>query len=366
MLNNTKINKATINKRVLIAPLDWGLGHTTRCIPIINELLLQGFEVIIAASGAGAVLLQTEFPTIEILPIVNYNITYSKTKKGLPLKLLLQLPKIIATKNEENKWLQKIIVTHKIDIVISDNRLGLFSKKAYCIFITHQLKMKAGIGFFDTVLQRFSYGFINKYNECWVPDAESTDNLSGELSHPLRMPDVPTKYIGILSRFKKTAKEKNIDLLVVLSGPEPQRSIFENILLQQTKELSLKMVLVRGLPNEDRKLLNNNSNLQILNHANAAALNDLLLASKIVLSRGGYTSVMDFCVLQQQAIFVPTAGQTEQEYLAHYLSAKKYCITMLQQGFNLEKALKEFEATKLVDYPASDTSLLSSAIKALQ
>src|SRR5215211_2777028 len=155
-------------KRILVAPLDWGLGHATRCIPIIKELLSHGHEVILAAEGPVKILLKQEFPDIECLYLNGYRINYAETKKGLLLKLIVQLPKLFLSVWRERRWLQKAIEKNKIDIVISDNRFGLSNKKIYSIFITHQLLIKAP--FLERWLQKLNYYFINQYAECWVPD----------------------------------------------------------------------------------------------------------------------------------------------------------------------------------------------------
>jgi uncharacterized protein (TIGR00661 family) len=361
---NININKINVQKRVLVAPLDWGLGHATRCIPIITALRAQGLEVFIGAEKAGAALLQKEFPSIKIIPLNGYNISYSETKRFFLWKMIVQFPKIIMAIKREKNWVKKIIDDYKIDIVISDNRFGLYNNNAHCIFITHQLKIKTGNSFTEKIAQKINYKYINRFNEGWIIDEEGNDNLAGDLSHPKLLPHLPLKYIGALSRFKKYVVEKKYDLLVILSGPEPQRTIFENILLEQIQVLKLDIVVVRGLPSEENIL--EVGDIKIYNHLRAASLNELILASKTIIARSGYTTVMDIAALQQKAIFVPTPGQTEQEYLAAYLSEKKYCLAETQDGFNLQAALDKLEKVTLVPYPTLENKLLQYAINALR
>jgi uncharacterized protein (TIGR00661 family) len=353
-------------KKVLVAPLDWGLGHATRCIPIVNELLLQGFEVVLGAEDSIASLFKVEFPALKIILLKGYKVAYSRQKMFFLWKMLVQIPKIFFAIKNENKWLTEIIETHKIDIVLSDNRFGLYNKNAHCIFITHQLNIKTGNRFTEKIAQKINYNYINKYNECWIIDDASKNNLAGSLSHPEEKPAIPLHYISALSRFKYTSVEKTNDLLMVLSGPEPQRTIFENILLAQIKNLKIKMTLVRGLPNELLQLKNENSTLSILNHCNAEELNKIILSSKIIISRSGYTSVMDYAILQQKVIYVPTPGQTEQEYLAKYLSEKKYAVTSSQLGFDITTALKVLSTSTLLPYPVFNETALVATIKELQ
>jgi predicted glycosyltransferase len=362
--NSVNINKKKVQKRVLIAPLDWGLGHATRCVPIITALLAQGFHVFIGTEKAGAALLKKEFSELEIIPLQGYRVSYSKKGEGFLWKMITQIPAISSAIKRENNWLKKIITDYKIDIVISDNRFGLYNKNVHCIFITHQLQIKTGNSFTENIAQKINYKYINRFNECWVIDEEGVNNLAGDLSHPKKLPNLPLKYIGALSRFKKYAAEKKYDLLAILSGPEPQRTIFENILIGQMQKLKLSIVLVRGLPEEKEKL--EIPHFEMYNHLPAAVLNELILKSKIILARSGYTTVMDIAALQQKAIFIPTPGQTEQEYLATFLSEKKYCIVEKQDRFNLYKALDRLENTKLISYPKTENTLLQAAISTIQ
>ena len=354
------------SKRVLVAPLDWGLGHATRCIPIITAFEAQGFVVLIAAEKNGAALLAKEFPHIKILPLQGYRVSYSKNKYLFFAKMLSQLNKIKTAIIHENKWLKKIIEEYKIDIVVSDNRYGLHNKKAYNIFVTHQLFIKTGNRFTEWLAQKINYNYINNFNECWVPDEEGNENLAGALSHSLIQPKIPVKYIGVLSRFTKIVVEKNIDLLVMLSGPEPQRTMLEKILLKQLNETKLKTILVRGLPAETTKIFSENKTVEIINHLPANDLNKLINSAKIVVSRSGYSTVMDLAVLQQPSILIPTPGQTEQEYLAKYLAEKKYCITADQKGFNLQKEIEKINKISLQKFPITEDNLLQKLINALK
>ena len=355
-----------IRKRVLVAPLDWGLGHTTRCIPIIQELLHQDFIVLLTAEGDSAHLLRKEFPSLTILSLKGYKISYSKTKSFFKLKLFGQIPKILKAIKQEHTWLNQIIKEHKIDIVVSDNRYGLYNINIKSIFITHQLAIETGNAFTNWLVQKLNYRQINKFDQCWIPDNEVPFDLAGKLSHPKEIPIVPTKYIGILSRVKKETAEKNIDLLVLISGPEPQRTALENMMLLQMKKVSFKMVLVRGLPGVANKLINENTALQIYDHLPAIELSRLIQSSKIVIARSGYSTIMDLIALQQTAVLIPTPGQTEQEYLAEYLAAKKYFLAAQQIEFNLVNELNNFKSVELEILPPAENKKLREAIICLK
>jgi len=340
-----EINISGQGKRVLIAPLDWGLGHATRCIPIIYDLIGRGFEVIIAADGPIKILLKKEFSHVVFTELGGYNISYSRRGPWLPVKLFLQLPKLLWSIYSEKKWLAKFIRENNIDLVISDNRLGLFHKTTACIYITHQLKIKTGNRFTEWLAQKIHYFFINKYSTCWVPDNESGNDLAGELSHPKKLPAVPVKYIGPLSRFEKNIVEKKYDLLVLLSGPEPQRTILENLMLVELKNFKGTALLVRGLPgNIKNDSLKMENSITVADHLSSHELNDAILQAGLVISRSGYTTIMDLVKLQQKAIFIPTPSQPEQEYLAAYLMQRKIFLSSPQYNFSLDKALREAAA----------------------
>ena len=184
-------------KRILICPLDWGLGHATRCIPIIRLLLAKNAEIIVAADAGPLALLKQEFPQLTFIQLKGYNIQYPKSG-SMKVKMLLSIPKIVNGIKEEHEALDKIIDKHKIDIVISDNRYGCWSKKIKSIFITHQLMIKAPFG--ENVLHKKVLKYIDNYDECWVPDVADSVNLSGDLTHKYTIPK-NTFFVGALSRF---------------------------------------------------------------------------------------------------------------------------------------------------------------------
>jgi uncharacterized protein (TIGR00661 family) len=326
--------------RILIAPLDWGLGHATRCIPIISTLIKQHCTVIVAAEGAVKTLLQKEFPVLQFIELRGYSIKYSRSKYWMPVKLLLQLPKIMYRIYAENRWLKKAIKENSIDAVIADNRMGLYHKKIPCIYITHQLTIKTGNRFTERIAQKIHYHYINKFRACWVPDAEGDLNLAGALSHPVIMPKALVTYVGSLSRFEKKEAAIKYDLCIILSGPEPQRTIFEKIILVGIEKMQEKIILIRGLPQETKALELKNNPIEIKNYLGADELSTIIQQSKIIISRCGYSTVMDLVKLQKKAILVPTPGQTEQEYLGKYLQEQKLFLSVDQSSFSLPQALK--------------------------
>lgn len=333
-------NKNYSSVNILVAPLDWGLGHATRCIPIITALLENGCNVIIAADGKVKNILQKEFPQLECITLKGYNISYARKGWMLPLTIFLQIPKILLAIYKENRWLKKISADYHLHMVISDNRYGLYNKSLTSVFIIHQLYIKARFVWMEKIIQQIHNRFLSRFTYCWVPDFSGKENLAGVLSHPeVVLPNV--SYIGGLSRMEsQPSVTQRYDYCIILSGPEPQRSIFERKIVEELKSAQLKVLLVRGLPGEDVKPLNiDNKNVHIANHLSARDLNAAIVASGFVISRCGYTTVMDLVKLKKKAVLVPTPGQTEQEYLANYLEQKKYFYTIPQHLFNLQAAV---------------------------
>ncbi len=351
------INKITNKTKVLVAPLDWGLGHTTRCIPIIKLLTAHNAEVLLAAEGTSAALLKEAFPELKILSLKGYRIRYASNRKLFFMGMLAQLPKIRSVINNEHKWLKKIVQQYKIDAVIADNRFGFSHASIPCVYITHQLFIETNSDILNKLAQKIHYSYINKFSECWVPDHKEGNGFAGILSHPKKPPLIPVVYTGILSRCKKILTEKKNDLLIILSGPEPQRSIFENILLQQINNISGSINFVRGLPGSKQQLQIDNKNVSVHNHLPADELNVLIQQSRMIVARCGYSTIMDLAVLQQHAILVPTPGQTEQEYLATYLKEKRYFFTISQQHFLLNNVLEEIK-----DFDFADIDLVPSQL----
>jgi uncharacterized protein (TIGR00661 family) len=326
--------------RILVAPLDWGLGHTTRCIPIIRKLINDGNEVFLAGEGSQETILRTEFPDLPFLQLPGYRIRYGRTAAGLTLQMIRQVKKIRTSIKAENEWLQKNAEEYQFDAVVSDNRYGLYHEQLNCIFMTHQLHIKTGLGnWSERIIQNRNYHYINRFKCCWVPDQENANNLAGELSHPKKLPAVPVHYIGPVSRFKINNTEKTKDhLVILLSGPEPQRSILEEIMLPQLYDYNGTVTMVRGLPGS-LTIIPSTEKLTIYNHLPASALNDELAKASLVIARSGYSTVMDLYCLNKKAILIPTPGQAEQQYLADYLSNKKLFTSVPQRSFSLERVL---------------------------
>lgn len=325
-------------KRVMVAPLDWGLGHATRCIPIIHELLALECEVLLAGSGQSLQLLKQEFPHVNSIELPGYAPVYPASG-SMMFKLALQTGKFMRVVVKEQNLVTKIIADEKIDIIVSDNRYGCYSNKIPCVFITHQPKLRAapGWGWLGFLANAMINRFINKYTFCWIPDYPGSV-LTGALSNTSSQ---KFKFIGPLSRFKngESSNEKKYDVLALISGPEPQRSIFESLLTNHLVESGLKALLVRGVVDNNEKKLSDR--VEMVDHLNSESLETAILESELIISRSGYSTIMDLVKLGKKAVFVPTPGQTEQEYLAKRFTELGIAYSINQNSFSLRDALAE-------------------------
>ena len=328
--------------RILVAPLDWGLGHATRCIPIIKELLEHECEVFLAGEGDQQQLLQREFPQLPFLSLKGYRVKYARSAIGVLVSIIRQTHHILNAIRNENAWLKNKIKEYEFDAVIADNRYGLHHFSIPCVFITHQLIIKSPLGeWTEKILQKRNYRFISHFAQCWVPDEAGENNLAGELSHPEKMPGVPLKYIGPLSRFHTSEKEAKKDhLLIILSGPEPQRTILKNKIIDELSHYNGTATVLRGRPSSGILIPSTNM-IRFYNHLCAEELLKEMEQAEYIISRCGYSTIMDLAQLQKKSILIPTPGQTEQEYLARYLSKKQIAYCISQKEFSLTAALKE-------------------------
>lgn len=348
--NTGKITKGL----VVYAPLDWGMGHTTRSIPIIRTLLQENYNVIIACKSSQKTILQAEFPALTFKELKGYSITYGRNSWFTTLKIIFQIPKILTNIKFENRWIDQLLTETRPDFIISDNRYGFYNTKVKSILITHQLQIRSGLGkFIDKLVQQQLYRILHHFNCCWIPDFENPyQNLAGTLSHPQTASPIPVTYIGALSRLQScTTDNKNGAILCLLSGPEPQRSILEEKIIGEAGTLNKPVILVRGIT-ESKPILSYPSNLTLIDYLGANKLKDYICSASLVISRAGYTSVMDFARVGCKAVLIPTPGQAEQEYLANHLESIQFAPFLQQNDFSLGVALEKAAAFKYLPFNA--------------
>jgi len=315
-----------------VAPLNWGLGHATRCIPIIRALEINGFTPIIASDGIALQLLEKEFPHLQTLKLPSYEIEYAKNGADFKWKLIKNSPKMIDAIFTEKKVVKKWIKEYNLHGIISDNRLGVYSKKIPSVFITHQLNVLSGKT--TWISSKLHQHFIKKFAECWVPDIERLPNLTGKLGH-LKKNKLNLQYIGPLSRLEKKDVPIQYDLMVILSGPEPQRTYLEQNLKKEVQRFEGKVIFIKGVVESEQKM-ETDEHVTYYNFMTSEQIETAFNESAMVLCRSGYTTVMDLAKLGKKAFFIPTPGQFEQEYLAKRFKRNGQAPYAKQDDFMIE------------------------------
>lgn len=340
----------------MVAPLDWGLGHITRSIPIIENLLQRGHEVITCGNEVCKLIYEKEFKNLKHIYIEGYEPYYSSynSQGWVMLKQLIKFKRII---KKERNFAEKITTQNNIDVIISDNRYGFRSNQTKNIFICHQIQLIAP-PIIQTILRRINKSLIKKFDFCWIPDEKQ--NLSGKLSE---YNNNHTFRIGNLSRFKEiiiSNKQFTYEFLAVISGPEPQRKIIENKLIEAFQKQKSKCAIINGkLSKEQSKI----KNIDFFSHQSKDDFIKLISETKTIICRSGYTSIMDLSVIQKEAILIPTPGQTEQEYLAKYHNKKSKIGFLYQNNFTLKNA-KNLRGK--IKKTSSSRKLLEEAIKKIE
>ncbi len=316
---------------ILFTVLNWGLGHASRSIPLISYLNKMGCNVYLASDGEALELLKREFPEITSFTLPSYDIHYAH--RSMVLNMFRQSPKILSRISKEKAETKAIVKKHSIKFIISDNRYGSISPNCQNYFICHQIGIQTNSKAINKALRLVHTRFINKFDECWIPD-DHQHSLAGNISHPKGLKKY--KFLGALSRLKESNEKKDIDVLVILSGPEPQREIFENKLLELLESSTLNIEFIRGTEKKGSKR-NTNRHINVHDLCSSKMIEDKMNRTKLVICRSGYSSIMDLVSMNQKAILIPTPGQTEQIYLAKHLHSHPLFQTIQQK--NLKESL---------------------------
>jgi len=335
-------SNTVVLKRILVTPLNWGLGHVARCIPIIRALEEMGVEVMLASDGVALHLLKAECPHLPAFELPSYHIRYESP--NMVRNIAWQLPRITYAIRAEQWATERLVQEHGVDGIISDNRYGCFSKRTRCAFITHQLNLQVPNAALEWAANWVLRLALSKFHDIWVPDVAGTPNLSGKLSHGPEPVSSKIQFIGPLTRLEKYESSPEYDVAVVLSGPEPQRSILEQRLLEQAMTLPRKFIFIRG-KTQSREQYFVSENVEVVSYLTSKDLNEVLMASKVLVCRSGYSSIMDLTALGKKALLIPTPGQTEQEYLAQYLSEQQLFLSQSQDALDLEAGLNGLSRT---------------------
>lgn len=404
--------------RVLISPLSWGFGHAGRMIPLALELERRGCEVIFAADALLTKMIAPELPGIKTVVIPGLKIRYSRFMPQY-LAIFLQLPVIVASAVREHATLRRLAKELNPMVIISDNRFGFYHKRIFSVYVTHQVRIAfpALLAFLEPLAAWMHRMIISRYDLCLVPDYRGSENLSGRLSHGGRLP-ANIAFIGPLSRFgvacnepfppvrakskpiatcrsgesdSFTADQMKAEPLqpgrgappaplpqpyacLILSGPEPQRSL----LLRKVSEslrgypltvlsatppaaptspeaspapaaptppaalpsseappppeapIPLKAPIPPEAPPTPEASLSPGQTIHLITGADTTTMRQIITGASLVIARAGYTSVMELVSLGVGAVLIPTPGQTEQKYLGRHLDGRYGFIAMNQ------------------------------------
>jgi len=340
-------------KRVLVAPLDWGSGHATRCIPVIRALLAQNAIPVLAGSKRVLARLNADFPELEQVHLPDLEIKYSKILPAW-LAVLLQAALIKKVISKEKYLLKGIVHQHKIDAVISDNRYGLSGSGVPSVIITHQLNLPIpwALRIFGFIAQNYVNKMLSKFDEVWVPDVEGKPNFSGKLSEIKTRKNV--HFIGPLSRFENEQSQTQIkyDVAIILSGPAPQPEIMLQSILQNLPA-TVKQVVILSVNEYPVLKVSNDVTINWKINASDDEFSSSLEASTFIIARSGYSTLMDLIQLNRNAILIPTPGQTEQNYLTRHFEEHFGCVAMHQNAISaeaMERKMRELSLKKGCDF----------------
>jgi hypothetical protein len=323
------------NYNILICPLEWGLGHAGRMIPLASKLLDRQNTVFIGAGKEHTDFFRNELQGLIYIDFPGFTTRYSR---HLPqyIALLLKTPLLFYHIIAEHIRLKRIIHENKIDIVISDNRIGLWNSRIKTVYVTHQpvIPLPEKLKFLEWIGILFHRYFIRKYSFCFIPDLPGEINFSGRLTHKVKLPG-NTRFIGILSRFTSRSfsshdnKAGYLHNTLILSGPEPQKGILREKIVMALEQDELPTVILEGKPADPGGNIMSGKIISY-NHLPANEMQDIIIGSEHIVTRSGYTTIMELISLNCTALLIPTPGQTEQEYLAEYLSGKGWFTTLQQ------------------------------------
>jgi hypothetical protein len=287
--------------------------------------LEQGDEVVLAGDGESLLLLQRHFPQLRVIQLPSLELRYAANdqQRGFYLRAI---PALLRFTIADHYYLRQQLAIEHFDVIISDNRFGLFTRQTRCVYITHQLyvRLPRRLRIFQPLARALHACVFKRYHEVWVPDfANSENSLAGELCHGGCF-DTYVKYIGPLSRFtssegtpKELRRNSEYSVVAILSGLEPQRSMFEQAILERYANMPDKVLIVRGKVAEAQTIISRNNITMVASLSDQALLEAMEQASTII-ARSGYSTIMDLAVLGllYKAELHPTPGQSEQEYLA--------------------------------------------------
>lgn len=323
---------------IIYSICSWGLGHATRSLPILRQLINENHHLTVISHDRSLQLLKNELKdAVEYEDIPDYPMLVSKNTQQFIAKSLVYWPLFIKRMESGLQHLGKLLKDIPCDRIISDGRYDMYSKHIPSFFISHQIRIMnpLRLHLFERGSEIFNEFFFKRFQDIIIPDYKE-NNLSGDLSHNLKKIDEnQLHYVGLLSDFEKKSLNKDIDYFISLSGPEPQRTILEQKIRTQLNHLNGTVIMSLGKTEET--ISTPDDHIKIYSYLSKEKRENLLNRSKLVISRSGYSTIMDLAVIGTQAFMIPTPGQIEQEYLAQHLKQTNICHSTTQHNLNLSE-----------------------------
>lgn len=361
--------------KVLIAPLDWGLGHATRCVPIIREYLRQGAHVEIAVVKSNAAFFRGAFPNLRQRLVPSYNIVYPKHGYNMGLWLVKNGAHLNKVIRFEHRFAEEMVERHHYDVLVSDNRFGFYSHKAKSIYMTHQRRIAFPpmLSAFESMGIMWHCSIMRHFDEVWVPDIPGAPGYAGNMSHVKFCPR-PVKYVGLLSRFQDARQTANpletvsvnepkgpYQFVAVVSGVEPARGRFEKRLADIFGSIPGRHAIIQGRPSAGIKTWTE-GNTDYFTHLPDDQFANVIKSAKWIVSRGGYSTIMDMAVLGAKCVLVPTPGQYEQVVLARDLSKSHQAVALGEEELNKDSLLDSVDECDVQIPAAQNNDLLKTAV----
>jgi uncharacterized protein (TIGR00661 family) len=324
--------------KILVSPLAWGLGHATRDVSIINDLIARGHTVGVAATGIALELLTREFPDLEFYDVPDYPSPY--TSSGFSVARVMALfPLMVKNIAREHRIISRIVKRERYDLVISDNRFGAFAADVPSLFISHQIRFSTpgAIESVERTMEVFNSRYHRHFERVIVPDnPPGPRSLSGKLGNARRPLTKRRAYwAGIITDIRKQDLPQDIDYLVSISGPKVTKDALRKVIMDQIGGLAGTKVILLGDPGADFEQRPDGDTL-VKSHVDRREMAELLNRARFVITRSGYTTVMELAELEKKEIlFTPTPGQTEQEYLSAYYEQMGWVHSVPQNGLDL-------------------------------
>ena len=290
-------------KRVLFSALNWGMGHVSRSIGLVSQLIENDNTLFIACDENQKQIFQCYFPNVEYIQHEGYPFQF-RGKGDFSGDFMRNWSKLSSRLKKEPIEVELLVDKHEIDTVISDHRYGFRSDKVSSVFITHQLNLP--VKWYQKSIQAIHVRLLRKYHHIWVMDFADS-RLAGELSRNKK--SLPVEYIGPYSRFMNydLPVVKNNTTVVIASGPLIYAQLFLGNQLNKSSPNDNVVVVA------PKKVVSPNEILRISN--NWLEQDQVILNAQKIISNTGYTTIMDLFFLKAECELYSTKGQSEQEYL---------------------------------------------------